>query len=89
MAEVEVACVVLHPPAARVIAGRQRAATPLLRPIPLLHWSSATKHPAMGWEQETRAECEYSPEICSSDAPDRVMRTEQDRTTPRNSYQAL
>jgi hypothetical protein len=61
----------------------------MLQPISLLHWSSATKRPAMSWEQEVGAECGYSPEIHGSDAPDRVMRSEQDNTTPRNFFQAL
>jgi hypothetical protein len=52
MAEVEVACLVLRQPAGRLIAGTQCIIMPMLQPISLLHWSSATKHPAMGWEQE-------------------------------------
>jgi hypothetical protein len=54
IAEVEVACLVLRQPAARLIAGRQCTIMPMLQPISLFYWSSATKHPAMGWEQNPR-----------------------------------
>jgi hypothetical protein len=42
--------------------------------------------PRDGLGAGTRAECGYSPEIRGSDAPDRVMRSEQDRTTSHNFF---
>ena len=80
MAGVESACLVLRQPAARMFVGVHVAADPLT-PLEL-----GVETPAMGWEQEIRAERGYSPEIHGSDAPDRVMRSEQDRTTPRNFF---